>query len=96
MFMCLVQSTKLRSKTIYKTLNPEWNEMLTYYGVTETDAATKTLRLSVLDEDRFGFEFIGEARAALKLLKSGVRRDYNVYLTGLQVLLIIQLPQFSN
>jgi Ca2+-dependent lipid-binding protein len=81
----LTQSTKLRSKTIYKTLNPEWNETLTYYGITESDAATKTLRLSVFDEDTFGFEFIGEARAALKLLKPGVRRDYNVYLTGLQV-----------
>lgn len=64
------KSTKLRTKTIHKTLNPEWNESLTYYGITEDDMLKKTLRLSVLDEDAFGFDFIGETRVPLKRLKS--------------------------
>ncbi|XP_076453214.1 rabphilin-3A-like isoform X2 [Babylonia areolata] len=63
------KSTKLRTKTIHKTLNPEWNESLTYYGITEDDMLKKTLRLSVLDEDAFGFDFIGETRVPLKRLK---------------------------
>lgn len=74
------KSTKLRTKTIHKTLNPEWNESLTYYGVTEDDVPKKTLRLSVLDEDAFGFDFIGETRVPLKRLKPDQTKHFNVYL----------------
>ena len=35
---------KLRTKTIHKTLNPDWNETLTYYGITEDDMLRKSLR----------------------------------------------------
>ncbi|XP_070203973.1 rabphilin-3A-like [Littorina saxatilis] len=74
------KSTKLRTKTIHKTLNPEWNESLTYYGVTEDDVLKKTLRVSVLDEDAFGFDFIGETRVPLKRLKPHQTKHFNVYL----------------
>ncbi|PIO58924.1 C2 domain protein, partial [Teladorsagia circumcincta] len=37
------KATKLTSRTIEKTLNPEWNEELHYYGVTEADKQKKTL-----------------------------------------------------
>lgn len=74
------KSTKLRTKTIHKTLNPEWNESLTYYGITEDDVLKKTLRLSVLDEDAFGFDFIGETRVPLKRLKPHQTKHFNVYL----------------
>jgi len=56
-----------------------------YYGITEADTANKTLRLTVLDQNTFQFQFIGEARVPLKELMSGIRRDYNIYLTGLVV-----------
>jgi len=68
-----------------KTLSPEWNEKLTYHGITESDTANKTLRLTVLDQNTFQFQFIGEARVPLKQLVSGIRRDFNIYLTGLVV-----------
>ncbi|XP_059146253.1 double C2-like domain-containing protein beta isoform X4 [Physella acuta] len=74
------KSTKLRTKTIHKTLNPEWNESLTYYGVTEEDILRKTLRLSVLDEDAFGFDFIGEFRVPLKRIKPHQTKNFSVYL----------------
>ncbi|BFZ18785.1 hypothetical protein BsWGS_21822 [Bradybaena similaris] len=74
------KSTKLRTKTIHKTLNPEWNEPLTYYGVTEEDILRKTLRLSVLDEDAFGFDFIGEFRVPLKKIKAHQTKNFSVYL----------------
>jgi len=58
---------------------------LTYHGVTEADTANKTLRLTVLDENTFQSQFIGEARVALKQLMSGITRDFSIYLTGLVV-----------
>ena len=40
----------------------------------------KTLRVSVLDEDRFGYDFIGENRVQMKSLKANQTKNYNVYL----------------
>ncbi|XP_056013625.1 rabphilin-3A-like isoform X4 [Ostrea edulis] len=74
------KSNKLRTKTIHKTLNPDWNETLTYYGITEDDTIRKTLRLAVLDEDAFGFDFIGETRVPLKRLQPHHTKHFNVCL----------------
>ena len=40
----------------------------------------KTIRLSVLDEDKFGFDFLGETRVPLKTLKPAQTKNYNIYL----------------
>ena len=40
----------------------------------------KTIRLSVLDEDKFGFDFLGETRVPLKTLKAAQTKNYNIYL----------------
>lgn len=74
------KSTKLRTKTIHKTLNPQWNETLTYHGISEDDLLKKTLRLAVLDEDAFGYDFIGETRVQLYKIKNNQPRHFNVYL----------------
>ncbi|EYB90663.1 hypothetical protein Y032_0217g2412 [Ancylostoma ceylanicum] len=74
------KATKLTSKTIEKTLNPEWNEELHYYGVTEEDKQKKTLRITVLDRDRIGSDFLGETRIALKKLPMNTVKKYNLYL----------------
>lgn len=74
------KSFKLRTKTMPKTLSPEWNETLTYYGITDDDIRRKTLRLSVLDEDMIGYDFIGETRVPLKALKPHQTKNVNVYL----------------
>lgn len=83
--MCIAQSFKLRTKTLPKTLNPDWNETLTYYGITEDDCRRKTLRLSILDEDTFGSDFIGETRVPLKLLKTEQTKNFSVYLERKQI-----------
>lgn len=70
----------MRTKTIHKTLNPEWNETLTYYGITDEDMRKKVLRVSVLDEDKFGYDFIGEVRVPLKTLKAHQTKNFNNYL----------------
>lgn len=38
------QANKLKTKTVRNTLNPVWNETLTYCGITEEDMSRKTLR----------------------------------------------------
>ncbi|WKX98929.1 hypothetical protein Q1695_014087 [Nippostrongylus brasiliensis] len=74
------KATKLTSKTIEKTLNPEWNEELHYYGITEEDKQKKTLRITVLDRDRIGSDFLGETRIALKKLPMNAPKKFNLYL----------------
>jgi Ca2+-dependent lipid-binding protein len=65
----VAKSTKLRSKTIYKNLDPIFDEILVYEGISMADIDSKILRLTVLDEDKIGFDYIGEYRIPLKELK---------------------------
>lgn len=64
----IAKATKLRSKTVFKNLNPKFNESLHYDGITLAELGNKTLRLTVLDEDKFGSDFIGEFRLPLNTL----------------------------
>lgn len=72
----IAKATKLRSRTVYKTLNPIFNEYLQYDGITLKDLDHKYLRLTVLDEDKFSYDFIGEYRLPLSSL---VLREVNHY-----------------
>ncbi|XP_054022171.1 double C2-like domain-containing protein beta isoform X2 [Dryobates pubescens] len=75
------KANKLRTKTLHNTLNPTWNETLTYYGITDEDMIRKTLRISVCDEDKFRHnEFIGETRIPLKKLKPNQTKNFNICL----------------
>ena len=74
------RSNKQRTKTINKSLNPCFNEILTYYGITEEDMSRKVLRLAVLDEDVFGHDFIGETRVILKYMPRMEWKHFDVVL----------------
>ncbi|XP_076792402.1 double C2-like domain-containing protein beta isoform X1 [Arvicanthis niloticus] len=75
------KANKLRTKTLRNTLNPSWNETLTYYGITDEDMIRKTLRISVCDEDKFRHnEFIGETRVPLKKLKPNHTKTFSICL----------------
>ncbi|XP_062448187.1 double C2-like domain-containing protein beta [Rhea pennata] len=75
------KANKLRTKTLRNTLNPAWNETLTYYGITDEDMVRKTLRISVCDEDKFRHnEFIGETRIPLKKLKPNQTKSFSICL----------------
>ncbi|TKR64917.1 hypothetical protein L596_025390 [Steinernema carpocapsae] len=78
----VAKATKMTSKTVDKTLNPEWNEELVYYGVTEDDKQKKTLRVTVFDRDRIGSDFLGETRFQLKRLPNDEVLQLNRYLEG--------------
>ncbi|KAK5971466.1 C2 domain-containing protein [Trichostrongylus colubriformis] len=73
-------ATKLKSRTMEKTFNPEWSEELHYYGVTEADKQKKTLRITVLDRDRIDLDFLGETQIALRKLPVNTPEKFNLYL----------------
>nr|XP_023868852.1 double C2-like domain-containing protein alpha [Salvelinus alpinus] len=75
------RANKLKTKIVRNTLNPVWNEMLTYVGITEEDMHRKTLRLSVCDEDKLTHnEFIGESRVPLKRVKPDQTKHFHTCL----------------
>ncbi|XP_017260864.2 double C2-like domain-containing protein alpha, partial [Kryptolebias marmoratus] len=75
------KANKLKTKTIRNSLNPVWNETLTYVGITEEDMNRKTLRLTVCDEDKLTHnELIGESRVPLKRVKPNQTKHYRTCL----------------
>ncbi|CAL9699082.1 unnamed protein product [Knipowitschia caucasica] len=75
------KANKLKTKIVRNTLNPVWNETLTYCGITEEDMYRKTLRVSVCDEDKLTHnEFIGESRVALRRVKPNQAKHFNICL----------------
>ncbi|CAK8694725.1 unnamed protein product [Clavelina lepadiformis] len=75
------KSSKMRTRTKFKTLNPNFDETLTYWGITESDMSKRKLRLMVLDEDRFGHnDFIGEVTVTLRHLTPLETKIFNMAL----------------
>ncbi|KAJ9582353.1 hypothetical protein L9F63_003313 [Diploptera punctata] len=74
------KSNRLRTKTVHKTRNPEFNETLTFYSVADDDIRRKMLHILILDDDKYGNDFIGEARIPLIHLKPQEPKHLNVYL----------------
>ncbi|KAF6123983.1 double C2 domain alpha [Phyllostomus discolor] len=75
------KANKLKTKTQRNTLNPVWNEDLTYSGITDDDISHKVLRISVCDEDKLSHnEFIGEIRVPLRRLKPSQKKHFNICL----------------
>ncbi|XP_049824347.1 rabphilin-3A isoform X2 [Aethina tumida] len=70
-------STRLRTKTVHKTRNPEFNEHLAFYDVSEDDLMKKSLHVLVVDDDRYGHDYMGEVRIHLAKL----RIQKTIYLT---------------
>ncbi|KAK8752834.1 hypothetical protein OTU49_007836, partial [Cherax quadricarinatus] len=81
------KSNKLRTRTVTKTVNPDFNETLTYYGISDQEMARKTLRLTILDEERFGCDFLGEARMALKKVRPHETKRIRINLEKRAILL---------
>lgn len=75
------KANKLKTRTIRNSLNPVWNERLTYTGITAQDLHRKTLRLTVCDEDKLTHnELIGESRVALKRVKPNEPKRFHTCL----------------
>ncbi|XP_037113367.1 double C2-like domain-containing protein alpha [Syngnathus acus] len=75
------KANKLKTKTIRNSLNPVWNETLTYVGITQQDMNRKTLRLTVCDEDKLTHnELIGESRVSLKRIQGDHTKHFHTCL----------------
>nr|KAH0807684.1 hypothetical protein GEV33_015107 [Tenebrio molitor] len=46
------KATRLKTKTVHKTRNPEFNENLNFYDISEADLAKKSLHILVFDDDK--------------------------------------------
>ncbi|KAL7637597.1 UNVERIFIED_CONTAM: hypothetical protein RMT77_012326 [Armadillidium vulgare] len=74
------KSNKLKTQVVPKSVHPDFNETLTYYGISDHDMARKTLRLMVLDAERFKHDFLGEIRIPLKTLIPHEARRFRKHL----------------
>ncbi|XP_059486498.1 rabphilin-3A isoform X2 [Neocloeon triangulifer] len=72
--------TPLRTKTVHKTRDPEFNETLAWFHVTPADHIRKTLHIVIYDEDKYGDEALGSARLHLARLTPGKTSRFNVFL----------------
>ncbi|XP_045770330.1 rabphilin-3A [Maniola jurtina] len=59
-------SNRLRTKTVHKTKNPEFNETVHFFGITESDLSTKSLEIVLFDDDKYGCDEMGSATVALR------------------------------
>ncbi|XP_012270565.1 rabphilin-3A isoform X2 [Orussus abietinus] len=73
-------SRRLRTKTVHKTRDPEFNETVNFYGTTEADTKSSALHVLILQDDPAGHDFLGEARFPLNELQPYQTKAYNVFL----------------
>ncbi len=69
---CLRSSKWLKTKTAHKTKNPEFNETLTFIGITLEDISNCSLYVVLLDEDKYGHDFLGSTKLSLYTLNNSL------------------------
>lgn len=64
----LKQLKWMQTRTVHNTRCPEFNEIVQFFGVEPDELATSILYVVILDEDKFGSDFLGTAKIQLKLV----------------------------
>lgn len=59
----------IRTKTVHKTRNPEFNETMTFIGVEPEELGNSVLYVVILDDDKYGHDFLGTAKVALSTVR---------------------------
>lgn len=59
------QKKWLQTKTVHKTRSPEFNETVRFFGVEPEELGVSTLYVVLLDDDKFGHDFLGAAKILL-------------------------------
>lgn len=59
----------LQTRTNYKTRNPVFNETIRFFGVEPDELRTSTLFIVLLDEDKYGSDFLGVGKFHLSTVR---------------------------
>ncbi|XP_055696209.1 synaptotagmin-10 [Lutzomyia longipalpis] len=59
------QQRWMKTKTVHKTRNPEFNETATFLGMEHEELNRSILYVVILDEDKYGHDFLGTAKIVL-------------------------------
>ncbi|XP_055846039.1 rabphilin-3A isoform X2 [Episyrphus balteatus] len=59
-----------KTKTVHKTRNPEFNEILQFVGVEPIELGNSLLYVVILDDDKYGHDFLGAAKINLSTVHS--------------------------
>lgn len=85
------QSTKQRTKTVRRNVNPTFNETLIYSGIPKRDVQRKRILLTVKDHDRIGSDdFLGEVEVPLNQLESGRPKYFDLELGRRKPLTLVE------
>lgn len=63
------------TKTVHKTINPEFNESVRFLGVEPEELGCATLYVVLLDDDNYGYDFLGAAKINLGLVSIKITND---------------------
>ncbi|XP_054730962.1 rabphilin-1 [Anastrepha obliqua] len=72
----------LRTKTVHKTRNPEFNETLQFVGVEPEELVNSSLYVAIFDDDKYGFDYLGGAKIALSAVHNTNQYRISVPLGG--------------
>ncbi|XP_048375343.1 double C2-like domain-containing protein beta [Sphaerodactylus townsendi] len=81
------KANKLRTKTLRNTLNPTWNETLTYYGITDEDMIRKTLS-QITKDHRVGRSYRGCLVQPPAQRKISLKNPWQVVVQQLKLLVV--------
>lgn len=60
------QKKWIQTKTVHKTRSPEFNETIRFFGVEPDELDVSMLYVVILDEDKYGSDFLGTAKIQLR------------------------------
>lgn len=67
-----------RTKTVHKTRNPEFNESISFAGVSTEALLNSILYIVLLDDDKYGHDFLGTAKVHLAVVRKGFVLYYSL------------------
>lgn len=68
-----------KSRIAHKTNNPEFNETFQFMGMSLEEMTASSLFVVLLDDDKYGNDFLGASKISLGLVRNFLSRDKNFF-----------------